>query len=239
MSEDNFRVVEILHKINMALDNLAPIMQGVRNALSNWDSEETVVENVQEVESVLNDAVDLLDSINEHISPKLPIGTILSYAGSALANILNRTHEIGEEDGDTISLSGWYVCNGLASTPNLINKFIRGGITPGTTGGNDDIVVPEHSHSAQGHIHTGSALSNGAHTHTLKMKNTSGGTAAIVNVDPISTQYQNWNPINSDGAHVHTLSVDSTVITINSTGESVTDKNIPEYYEVIKIIRMN
>jgi len=56
----------------------------------------------------------------------LPIGTVLMYRGSALGGDLStRTEQIGDHGSDTITMLGWYVCNGQSGTPNLINKFIR------------------------------------------------------------------------------------------------------------------
>lgn len=67
----------------------------------------------------------------------LPIGTILMYDG------------IGWMDNTTIP--GWYKCDGDNNTPNLINKFIRGALSAGDTGGADNVklttnYLPQHSH---------------------------------------------------------------------------------------------
>ncbi|MDR1997692.1 MAG: hypothetical protein LBQ83_05155, partial [Candidatus Margulisbacteria bacterium] len=49
------------------------------------------------------------------VQAKLPVGTILMYNGSGWVN--NST------------LPGWYKCDGSNGTPNLVNKFVRGGAT--------------------------------------------------------------------------------------------------------------
>ncbi|DAZ90958.1 TPA_asm: hypothetical protein ES702_05921 [Lokiarchaeia virus SkuldV3] len=47
---------------------------------------------------------------------------------------------------DNETIPGWYKCDGNNGTVNLVDKFVRGGITSGATGGSDDAVVVEHLH---------------------------------------------------------------------------------------------
>jgi microcystin-dependent protein len=51
----------------------------------------------------------------------------------------------------------WALCNGANGTPNLVNKFIRGGNSAGGTGGNDSVTLsannlPAHTHPLSGSI---------------------------------------------------------------------------------------
>jgi hypothetical protein len=54
----------------------------------------------------------------------------------------------------------WKICNGQNSTPNLVNKFLRGAESSGATGGTDEVRLvkenlPQHAHTItdEGHTH--------------------------------------------------------------------------------------
>lgn len=117
--------------------------------------------------------------------------------------------------------SGWALCDGANGTPNLVNKFIRGATTSGTTGGYADSIVVSHSH-------VGTTNTTGLHTHTAT------GTINL-NVDNNGGAY----PVRSSGtettsqagSHSHTVVIDS-------AGESGVGKNLPPYYELCYIIKV-
>ena len=50
---------------------------------------------------------------------------------------------------DNSTIPGWYKCDGNNGTPNLVDKFVRGAITSGGSGGSDDSVVVSHVHQAK------------------------------------------------------------------------------------------
>lgn len=77
------------------------------------------------------------------------------YDGTGIVDVDTRETQIGDEGGDTIEMSGWFVANGQASTPNLIDKFLRGEVASANTGGSDDAIVVEHTHQLRG-VGTGS-----------------------------------------------------------------------------------
>lgn len=84
----------------------------------------------------------------------LPIGTVLMYNGTGIADADIRTEDIGERVGDTIGkMPGWKVCNGSASTPNLIDKFVRSESASGNTGGSDISTLSSHTHNMHNHTH--------------------------------------------------------------------------------------
>jgi hypothetical protein len=68
---------------------------------------------------------------------------------------------------------GWYICDGRdtphGKTPNLADKFIRGGASAGGTGGGSATLseanLPSHSHGLSGTFTTENA--NVTHTHTV------------------------------------------------------------------------
>jgi hypothetical protein len=118
-----------------------------------------------------------------------PIGTILQFSGGEYTRLTSaRT-----ADNKAI----WTLCNGTAvngiTVPNLVDKFLRGAASSGTTAGADSQEVtlqtanlPSHNHEATGlslgslstsglmitqsggHTHTGSGSTNttGAHAHS-------------------------------------------------------------------------
>ena len=90
--------------------------------------------------------------------------------------------------------SGYQKCDGGAAqtaalravvgnnVPNLINKFVLGGNSPGTTGGSHNKTItlqnmPRHDHSmdaAGGHRHNANANSDGSHSHNGRINTDSG-----------------------------------------------------------------
>jgi hypothetical protein len=112
--------------------------------------------------------------------------------------------------------SGWLLCDGTSSTPNLRDRFVVGAGTTyavGATGGSADLVVPSHTHTAtdSGHVHTfgftyGSTAVGG------------GGSA-------------------NTGAGTTTTSSGNANITVSTTGVSPTNANLPPYYALCYIMK--
>ena len=198
----------------------------------------------------------------------MPIGTILMYDGVGIDNVQLRTEQIGDDPQDTISMVGWFVCNGLVSTPNLINKFIVGLDTSGVEGGSNDAVVVQHIHpgssgaQSANHTHTiGNQTvshshvinSGGSHAHDLKVftsgggsgsqyyPNTPGGLPESDIVQPIGDH--NHTSGSQSASHSHTPGNQSAnhnhVITVNNAGVSGTGVNRPLFYSMIFIVRMS
>jgi hypothetical protein len=123
------------------------------------------------------------------------------------------------DGGWTDGRGGWYICDGRATpygnTPNLKDKFIRGGTTNGTTGGADSNSVtltannlPTHSHAATGLSLSGLSLtgltaeSGGGHEHTL----TGGVVETGAHTHTLDGEAE------SDGSHEHTLTGGTTSV---------------------------
>ena len=83
-------------------------------------------------------------------SDVMPIGAIIMYDGAGIANVATRVVELGDEGGDTFAMPGWFVCNGLAGTPDLEKMFVRGGLASGVVEGSDDAIVVSHTHRLRG-----------------------------------------------------------------------------------------
>jgi hypothetical protein len=135
--------------------------------------------------------------------------------------------------------SGWVLCNGSNSTPDLRNKFIIGAHSDSTgiaystitgsntqSGGSKDAITVSHTHTAT------SVVTDPGHNHTVaKYYAGSGGNFAYLNgfqaATPVST---------SDPTGTNTTSI--TVATTNaSTGSSGTNANLPPYYALAFIMK--
>jgi microcystin-dependent protein len=131
--------------------------------------------------------------------------------------------------------TGWVLCNGSNSTPDLRDRFVVGagsGYAVGATGGSANAIVVAHTHSIN--FNTSTASAN--HTHSIP-----GDGALCVNAG--STQgydpggfFGNIGLGSSTGAngadHVHGVSGNT-----DSTGSSATNANLPPYYALAYIMK--
>ena len=92
-------------------------------------------------------------------SDVMPVGAVIMYDGAGIVNVGTRTVQLGDEVGDIFAMPGWFVCNGLAGTPDLEKMFVRGGLVSGVVDGSDDAVVVEHTHGIK--TNTFSYVENG------------------------------------------------------------------------------
>jgi len=162
--------------------------------------------------------------------------------------------------------TGWLLCDGKNGTPNLTDKFIVGAGSSyiiGATGGSKDAIVVSHTHTQDSHTHTATATTTGNHTHTITVA--SNGAHSHSGSLPIGTNsggdntmplrghtvvgYQNFNTNNSGahthsatasttGAHSHAITNNSVSPTIESTGSSGVNANLPPYYALAFIIKI-
>jgi hypothetical protein len=139
--------------------------------------------------------------------------------------------------------SGWLLCDGSNSTPDLRNRFVVGAgstYAVGATGGSADAIVVSHTH-------TGTTASNGAHTHFVVAETTSGSENGVTSSNYVAERGDfggsffnyglggtsteaNVGLTNSNGAHTHTITTDS-------TGSSGTNANLPPYYALCYIMK--
>lgn len=130
--------------------------------------------------------------------------------------------------------SGWLLCDGTNSTPDLRNRFVVGATSTyavGATGGSANAVVVSHTHTATvattsltGEI--SSQYSNGSNF---------GGTTGVFSqsnyyVDGDGGETRNGRTIYFDGSHNHTA-------TISTEGSSGTNANLPPYYALCYIMK--
>lgn len=149
-----------------------------------------------------------------------PVGTIMMYDGTMIANVETRAVQIGDDVGDQINMKGWFVCNGLAGTPDLEKMFVRGAYVSGGMSGSDDSIVVQHNHGASQEVHT----------HNVK------GTKAYVGIEPTAERLMLNN---LSGEVTDYMSNEMPAVTVESEGVSGVGKNVPKHYKVIYIIRKN
>lgn len=130
----------------------------------------------------------------------VPPGTVVAFSGT----------EIPE---------GWALCDGNNGTPNLVDKFIKGGTSNGAIGGSSQIILdvsnlPPHTHSC----------SSEAHSHQVPI-----GTAT--GTDSYNASESASGSISTDSnSHSHT---------IGSTGGGVPINIEPPYYTLMYIMKLD
>jgi len=126
--------------------------------------------------------------------------------------------------------TGWFLCDGNNSTPNLTDRFIVGAgsvYTPGNTGGSADAVVVSHTHTAT------STVTDPGHNHSYPL----GEGYYNTTVSPaIPTNTYLSRQTNTPNTGSKTTGI--TVATSNTaTGVSGTNANLPPYYALAFIMK--
>ena len=119
--------------------------------------------------------------------------------------------------------SGWVLCNGSSGTPDLRNRFVVGAgstYAVGDTGGSANAIVVAHTHS----------ITDSGHTHTYSKSKWSGEYNQLGGASPS-------NPNNFNAFDTTNTSSATTGISINSTGDSATNANLPPYYALAYIMK--
>ena len=117
--------------------------------------------------------------------------------------------------------TGWVLCNGSNSTPDLRNRFVVGAgstYAVGATGGSADAVVVSHTHTA--------TVTDPGHLHTVppSVSDAIGGSGS-------QQAYRGSGPSNTSTA------VTGISVTNASTGVSGTNANLPPYYALCYIMK--
>lgn len=134
--------------------------------------------------------------------------------------------------------SGWYLCNGSNSTPDLRNKFIIGAYADDSsiakttvtgsstqTGGTKDAITVSHTHTAT------TTATDAGHTHLSNAMGLVSGTINFVGTG--GTPYNNGNSTNTASG---TASITATT-TVASAGSDGTNQNLPPYYALAYIMK--
>jgi hypothetical protein len=122
--------------------------------------------------------------------------------------------------------TGWLLCDGSSSTPDLRNRFVVGATSTyavGATGGSADAIVVSHTHTAT------STVTDPGHFHSYgEGQRTQVGTD---NGEAYDAQSQ-------DAFNTNTKTTGITVATTNaSAGSSGTNANLPPYYALCYIMK--
>jgi hypothetical protein len=124
--------------------------------------------------------------------------------------------------------SGWVLCNGSNSTPDLRNRFVVGAgstYAVAVTGGSANATLVSHTHTGT----TVGMNQNRTHSHTLVGIGADGGTpTARINASTINGEFASTST--ADLEHSHNFTTDS-------SGDSATNANLPPYYALAYIMK--
>lgn len=116
--------------------------------------------------------------------------------------------------------SGWALCNGSNGTPDLRDRFVVGAgnsYAVAATGGSKDAIVVSHTHT----------ITDPGHTHANTYLSTVSGTTGL-----------QGNPGGTPVNYGYAIPTATTGITVNSTGSSGTNANLPPYYALAYIMKL-
>jgi hypothetical protein len=116
--------------------------------------------------------------------------------------------------------AGWLLCNGTSGTPDLRNRFIVGAgstYAVAATGGSADAIVVSHTHT----------VTDSGHSHTT-------GTTGNSYLGDVSGGGGRTHP---SGSSANVTSTSTTGISINTSGSSGTNANLPPYYALAYIMK--
>ncbi|RIZ67103.1 MAG: hypothetical protein D0531_01295 [Methylococcales bacterium] len=172
----------------------------------------------------------LTDSTNNQIQTYDNLYGILQNA-PAVSNVVP-TGLIAIWSGSIGSIpSGWVLCDGTNSTPDLRNSFILGAgnsYSVGQTGGSTDAIVVSHTHTAT------SVVTDAGHFHAPGSASNFWGNSAFggsPSGSPVGATY-------GTSAQTANATTGITVATTNaSTGVSGTNANLPPYYALAFIMK--
>jgi hypothetical protein len=128
--------------------------------------------------------------------------------------------------------SGWLLCDGSSSTPDLRNRFVVGATSTyavGATGGSADAIVVSHTHTAT------STVTDPQHNHTpqtlgsAQAGDDNGGAPVDANTGYNTGRTSSVTSSSSTGITVATTNA--------SAGSSGTNANLPPYYALCYIMK--
>ncbi len=127
--------------------------------------------------------------------------------------------------------TGWVICDGTNSTPNLRDRFVVGAgssYAVAATGGSKDAVLVSHSHSGSVSGTTGGA---GGHSHNITLSSQTGA-----GVQPLGATNNSAGTGSTQAIGDHNHSFSGSFST-SSAGVSGTNANLPPYYALAYIMK--
>lgn len=147
----------------------------------------------------------------------IPVGGIIMWSGS-IASIP----------------TGWAICNGSNSTPDLRDRFLVGAgdsYAVDATGGSANATLVSHSHTTNSTINEGDTNAKSL-TGTFRNDPHSAPTGIFTQTS------QNFNEDSDQGNNGKVISIDATHRhTTDTQGSSATNANLPPYYALAFIMR--
>lgn len=208
----------------------------------------TVNTQAETIGRIQTDISNLVTSIANFSA--IPIGCIVMWGGS-----------VGSIP------SGWRLCDGTNNTPDLRDRFVIGArsdsTSPATTfvtgadtksGGTKDAVVVNHGHTATSYATSSGSLTSDTDSWSATFYTTDSGmygiSGDVANAgyngntfnDNFYSDQNNENrgiTVSHSHAHTHTPTITTTVsTTVNNSGETGTNKNLPPYYALAYIMKV-
>ena len=126
--------------------------------------------------------------------------------------------------------SGWLLCDGSSSTPDLRNRFVVGATSTyavGATGGSADAIVVSHTHTA--------TVTDAGHVHATQGTQAASNGLSEVRAD----NFGGGNSLQSSDSYNRNTKSATTGITVSNstTGSSGTNANLPPYYALCYIMK--
>jgi hypothetical protein len=128
--------------------------------------------------------------------------------------------------------SGWYLCNGSNSTPDLRNRFVIGAFSDNAgvanttvtgsstqTGGSKDAIVVSHTHTA--------TVTDPGHIHTYNVTNTDG----------VNTRTTGQGNLSVSAANSTNSATTGITVSNSTEGSSGTNANLVPYYALAFIMK--
>lgn len=216
------------------------------NLNANWTALDALLGGVTNAEFSILDGATVTTAELNVLDGVIVSTTEINYLDGATSNLQSQINDLAAVAGNVPSggiimwsgavgsiPSGWFLCDGNNSTPDLRDRFVVGAgstYAVGATGGAASVALSSSEMPAHSHTFSGSTNTAGAHTHEVAAGNT-GGTENII-VTGNTRQTDTNFATTSAGSHSHSFSG-----TTSTTGSGSAHENRPPYYALAYIMK--